>query len=190
MLTFARGKEEVMSRNATIGYEEMEGEVAGRRLVAEAAGVASEALAERLLALGFRAETVILLDVIPAVEVAWADGLVSGRERKALVGIAAERGVYMGSRAHGMLLAMLEEPPCAPYFAEARDVLTLVVDAMPEMEANMRRAEVIDYCREVAEASGSLLARLGLGDATSEVERAAIDRVTARFGRRWWELYG
>jgi len=62
-----------------------EDEAAVQRL-AEAAGVCEEDILQDLQRLGYTAETVALLHVVPLIEVAWADGTVSEPERDAIVG--------------------------------------------------------------------------------------------------------
>jgi hypothetical protein len=155
-----------------------------RRHLHKATGITSELLVRRIQELGLTDETVVLLDVLPSVEVAWAERVLTPRERDAVVVIAAELGVAAGSPAHRLLGAYLTTPPEEAFFAEARDVLTAVIDTMPEMEARMRRGDVVDHCREVAHASGGVLARIGLGDTISTEEREAIGRVSARLERR------
>lgn len=152
----------------------------GRRRLAEAAGVTSEPLLDRIEALGLTSETVALLDLLPAVEVAWAERVLTSRERDAIVAIAAELGVAFGSPAHRKLMGYFEAPLDERFFAEAREVLASVIETMPAMEARMRRLDAVDYCREVARASGGFLSRIGLGDAVSAEEREAIGRVSAR----------
>ncbi|HMX27796.1 MAG TPA: hypothetical protein PKC13_19550, partial [Blastocatellia bacterium] len=53
-----------------------------RRQMAEAIGVADEEVLEALQDLGYHADTVKLLSVIPLVQVAWAEGGVSDAERE------------------------------------------------------------------------------------------------------------
>ena len=153
---------------------------ANRRRLAEATGVTDQRLLARVEALGLTAETVVLIDLLPAIEVAWAERVLTQRERDAVVSIAAELGVAGGEPAFRQLLGYLTTPPDEEFFAEARDVLAALVETMPSMEGQMRRMDAIDFCSEVARASGGLLARFGLRDTVSSDERDAIRRVSAR----------
>ena len=106
------------------------------------------------------------------------------RERETIQAIAAELGVGPGTPAGRALHTLLASPRDEAYFVEARDVLAAVIDTMPTMEARVRRMDAVDYCREVAMASGGLLARIGLGAAISAEERETISRVSARLSGR------
>ena len=67
--------------------------------ISKAAGVADPALADELLALGFTADTVSLLPIVPVVQMAWAEGGVSPAERDLIVRFARGRGIAEGSAA-------------------------------------------------------------------------------------------
>ena len=56
-------------------------EEAGRRNLAERTGVADDEVLRDLEALGYTSDTVMLLHLAPLVQVAWAEGGVSERER-------------------------------------------------------------------------------------------------------------
>jgi hypothetical protein len=63
------------------------------------AGNTDPELLLELEALGFTPDTVVLLPLVPAVQMAWAEGGVSAAERDLLVQLARRRGIEAGSAA-------------------------------------------------------------------------------------------
>src|SRR5690606_19935346 len=74
-----------------------------RRELGEKTGLTDPALIADLEALGFTPETVALLPVIPVIQVAWAEGGVSTKERALVVDFARKRGIADGSAADAQL---------------------------------------------------------------------------------------
>ena len=70
-----------------------------------------------LLDEGFTAENIPVLYLAPALEVAWADGSVSDRERVSMLKFACEQGANKDSPAYGQLSAWLTHKPPAEFFA-------------------------------------------------------------------------
>jgi uncharacterized membrane protein YebE (DUF533 family) len=65
-----------------------------------AKAITKPAVLERLMELGIRAETVAALSAVPLVEVAWADGALNAKERRAIV----ERAAIAPDSTEGALL--------------------------------------------------------------------------------------
>jgi hypothetical protein len=74
-----------------------------RRRIAEAIGLNDDAIVVDLQLVGYRSDTIVLLELAPAIQVAWADDSVSTRERELLFKIAAREHVAQGSPAHDQL---------------------------------------------------------------------------------------
>ena len=68
---------------------------ATREALATASGITTPEVLDRLLALGIKAETVAALSIVPLVEVAWADGSLDARERRAILDRARDSGVAL-----------------------------------------------------------------------------------------------
>ena len=64
-----------------------------KQTLADASGIADDAVLEKLVTLGVEGSTVAALSLVPLVLVAWADGKVDVRERDAVLAAAAEVGV-------------------------------------------------------------------------------------------------
>ncbi len=97
--------------------------------ISKAAGLSDPALADELLALGFTAETVALLPVVPIVQVAWAEGGVSPAERDLIVRFARGRGIAEGSPADAQLSAWLSARPSEEVFERAGRLIRAMLES-------------------------------------------------------------
>jgi hypothetical protein len=81
---------------------------ATREALAKASGITTPAVLDKLIELGIRAETVAALSIVPLLEVAWADGAIDPKERRAILERA---GVPEDSTAGALLAAWLDRRP-------------------------------------------------------------------------------
>src|SRR5262249_36164045 len=124
--------------------------------LAEKLSVDEPALLERCVRLGFPRETGAALLLAPLVQMAWADGDVTGREDEVLLGLAASRGVVAGTPPYDLLLTWLHERPAADVFDTALDVLRDEYAVLPAAERAERIRALLEACHRVAEASRGL----------------------------------
>jgi tellurite resistance protein len=129
-------------------------------------------LAERIHALGFEDEAEGIFDLLPLVEVAWADGTIQPAERALILNILQIRDLARG-KAFTTLEALLEKPPSETYVEESLAVLRELVRDQPEQAQT-----IVGLCVLVAESAGGFL---GLR-AISSKERAAITRIAEALG--------
>src|SRR5688572_2457106 len=94
-----------------------------RRSMGAQIGLNDPETLQQLQKLGFTADTVSLLPLVPVVQMAWVDGNVTDAERSALFKIARSRGIAEGSAAHHQLSAWLADRP-APAVVESATGLT------------------------------------------------------------------
>jgi hypothetical protein len=78
---------------------------AERGQIAEALGVQDTEILGDLQALGYTRETVALLHLVPLIQVAWADGDVTLRERDLILELAGSRGIAEDSIAYQQLVS-------------------------------------------------------------------------------------
>jgi hypothetical protein len=88
--------------------KELKAVEATRDALAKASGATKPAVLEELMELGIRAETMAALFTVPLVEVAWADGTLDAKERRAVVDRA---GVARDSTAGALFAAWLDRRP-------------------------------------------------------------------------------
>ncbi len=126
---------------------------------------------ERIHALGFKGPTAAVFRLLPLVLVAWADGAVSLRERAVVFRALEAGGHERESRAGKFLEVLLEHAPSRAYHEEAIALIQTIASAETDVH------DLLQLCRDVAEASGGLL---GFGS-VSKKEWAVIEEVATAF---------
>jgi hypothetical protein len=149
------------------------------RALAEASGVTDAAALGRLRDLGVAPETLAALGVVPLVAVAWADGRLEERERRAVLAGAEAAGVEPGSPAHTLFEGWLEAPPSAGMLEAWRTYTSALCSRLSATERETLRAQVLGRARAVAEAAGGFL---GLGSRVSEAEEKMLASLERAFG--------
>jgi hypothetical protein len=136
-------------------------------------------LLRRVIRLGVTLETGPAFLLAPLVQVAWAEGKVTDRERDTVLRLAAARGVEAGTPAHAQLLKWLQERPSDELFDTAVEVIKdgLALLAPGEREERLKR--LVQACQEVAEASGGLAKVLGLASGVSGEEEGLLEAIAA-----------
>jgi hypothetical protein len=157
---------------------EMKAAQMNREALARASGVTRPEVLDRLLALGIHAETITALSLVPLIEVAWADGTLDARERRATLDRARESGILPGSTAHALLEAWLERRPDPRLLDAWTQLVRGIRDELGPAEAARLQAGLLEQARAVAAASGGVL---GLGRKVSGAEAAMLARLEAAF---------
>ena len=146
--------------------------------VIETLKLPSRDLAERLVRLGFDAETACVLHILPLIQVAWANGEVSRRERRGILHVLKLREIPEGSRAWLMCESLLENRPTDAFLQSSREALRDLLSHSQAAQGQEER-QLIDLCVDIAEASGGLF---GLVRSVSATERSVIADIAATFG--------
>jgi hypothetical protein len=144
-------------------------------------GIFEEHVLNELLASGFTPETIRLLYLIPALEVAWVDGSVSGSEHARMLEFGREQGAEEGFPAYEQLLVWLKGKPTADFFESMLRLIGSVCGLQPAALGEATLRTVTSYCSQIAEASGSWL---GLGSKVSRPEAQIIDRIVSQLRGR------
>jgi hypothetical protein len=170
---FRRENQRLIKRLAELKTAE-----ATREGLARVSGITSPAVLDKLMELGIRPETVAALSIVPLVEVAWADGSLDTRERRAILDRARDSGIAPGSTEHSLLEAWLERRP----EPELLTAWTHMVQGMsqelgPDGTARLK-AGLLERARAVAAASGGVL---GLGSKVSRAEATVLAELEAAF---------
>ena len=142
------------------------------------------ALLSRIMALGVTLDTGPAFLLAPLVQVAWAEGDVTDREREKVLRIATERGIEPSSPAHAQLQAWLRKRPADAIFATAVEAIKTGLSVLTPAERADRIKRIVDACREVASASGGLGRLLGLGTGVSSEEESILDAMAATLRSR------
>ncbi|MDH4131729.1 MAG: hypothetical protein OEW17_05920 [Gemmatimonadota bacterium] len=139
------------------------------------------ALLQRVVDLGVTLDTGPAFLLAPLVQVAWAEGTVTEKERQAVLSLAAQRGLETGTPAHAQLVEWLSTRPPDELFDAAIEVIKAGFGVLPESERLERVDMLAKACRKVAEASGAgLWHRLGLASSVSAEEYGFLDQIRAK----------
>jgi hypothetical protein len=134
-----------------------------------------------LEASGFPAEAFALLELIPLVEVAWADGSVSIRERDVILAAALRRGFTYGDPAYRQFVAWLAvEPPDAIFRASLRALVAALLRLPSSVQRDDCQRRLLDGCQRVAEVAGGICF---VGDRVSRAERRALASIADALAR-------
>lgn len=158
-------------------------EAAKRRQLGERVGVADEEILKDLQALGYTPETVMLLHLVPLVQVAWAEGDVSDRERDLIVEAARSRGIEQGSAADRQLADWLTTRPGDDIFQATLRAIGAMLEARPSEEREAGQRDLLAYCTAIASASGGIL---GFGK-VSDQEQQLLARISQELERHHGE---
>jgi hypothetical protein len=142
-------------------------------------GITEGRVLDLLVDLDITPESLAALALAPLVLVAWADGRVDGRERKAVLQAAREAGVAEGSASHELLSFRLDDPPDPALVRAWAAYAAVLTRTLPADELATFKEQTLSRARRVAEASRGFL---GLGPRVSEAERDVLDRLEAAFG--------
>lgn len=138
-------------------------------------GLQDPELLQELEALGFTAETVSLLPIVPVLQVAWAEGGVSAEERTLVLQLARSRGIAEGSAADRQLADWLARRPDPQVFERAGRLVRATLAAQGQGESSLTAEDLVKYCENVAAASGGLF---GMRKISAE-ERQLLARIAA-----------
>jgi hypothetical protein len=167
---FRREDQRLMER-----LRELKTAEATREALAKASGITKPAVIEKLMELGVSAETVAALSIVPLVEVAWADGTLDSKERRAVIERA---GIARESTAGALLEAWLDRrPDPALLIAWTHLVQAMSEQLGPDGAARLKK-ELLERARAVAGATGGLF---GVGSKVSAPEAAMLAKLEAAF---------
>jgi hypothetical protein len=141
-------------------------------------------LLRRIVALGVTLDTGAAFLLAPLVQIAWAEGKVTDRERETVLRIASERGIEKTSPAYTQLLEWLRVRPVDEFFDTAVAAIKVGLSVLSPEERAEHVKRIVEAGRQVAAASGGLSRLLGLGTGASSEEESLLDIVTATLRAR------
>lgn len=133
-----------------------------------------------LESMGFTAETVSLLPLVPLIQVAWAERSVSHAERQQIVALARSRGIAHGTPADDLLDQWLSRRPPEAVFARATRLIRAMLAAHSGEMHDLSADDLVRYCEGIAAASGGIL---GVGKVSVE-EREALTQIAEQLKSR------
>ena len=151
---------------------------ASREALAKASGITKPAVLDNLMKLGVRAETLAALAVVPLVEVAWADGSLDAKERRAIIERAA---VARDSTAGALLDAWLDRRPDSKLLTAWIELVRAMSEQLGPDETTRLKTELLEGARAVAAATGGLF---GVGSKISASEATMLTTLEGAFPSR------
>lgn len=148
-----------------------------RQTLAAASGLTDDTVLSHLADLGIQPDTLLALRLVPLIAVAWADGQLDERERRAVLAGLEAAGIAAGSAAHDLVQGWLASPPPPAMLEAWTAYTTALARRLPAGERAQLRSTVMGQARAVAEAAGGFL---GVGK-VSPAEEAAIRRLEQAF---------
>jgi hypothetical protein len=170
---FRREDKRLMDR-----LRELNAAEATREALAKALGITRPAILQELMELGIRAETAAALFTVPLVEVAWADGTLDAKERRAVVDRA---GVARDSTAGAMLEAWLDRRPDPKLLAAWTQLVQGMCEQLGADGAERLKTGLLERAAAVAAASGGVF---GVGSKVSRSEAEMLARLEAAFATK------
>ncbi len=111
----------------------------------------------QLAGLGIDASTIAALTLIPLIEVAWADGKMEEKERRAILDGAEVHGIATNSSSFRLLEMWLKDPPKPDLVAAWRQYIRAACETL-SFEGKLRlKTSIVGGARDVAESAGGFL---------------------------------
>lgn len=149
-----------------------------QQALADVSGITNQEVLLKLIKLEISPDLLASMAVVPLVEVAWADGNVHERERKAILDGAAGAGMGRGSVDYELLEEWLAQPPPASLLEAWVHYIAGLSEALSEEDRKFLELSLLSRARLVAEAAGGFL---GLGTKVSAQEEAVLARMAKAF---------
>lgn len=144
-----------------------------RRRLGEMAGVADEEVLSDLQALGYTPETVMMLYLVPVIQIAWAEGGVSQKERDLIVKAARSRGITEGTPCDQQLHLWLSTRPSDEMFEKSLRAIRTLLQAQPADARDASEKDLLSLATAIASASGGIV---GFGAVSAE-ERQMLSHI-------------
>lgn len=154
---------------------------AEREELAEAVGIADEQILATLQEMGYTRDTVRLLHLVPLVQIAWASGSVTPREREMVLRLCEWRGVEKDSPAWNQLNNWLDERQPDEFFMATLRIIRHLLEFQTVNERVAGRTDLISFCIRIATASGGFV---GISSKISDGEQVALDQIVEELTRR------
>jgi hypothetical protein len=148
-----------------------------KEMLSRLAGTVDDAILDRILLVGIRPETYAALAYIPMIVVAWADGVLDLKERKAVLETAEQAGVAPGSPGYVLLQGWLDQEPPGNLLEAWKAYTAALCQGLEAPEREKLRDHVLEGARKVGNAAGGIL---GMG-AISKREKVVIKELASVF---------
>jgi hypothetical protein len=150
-----------------------------REELRKASGMSDDAVLDKLVELGLRANTIAALSLVPLIAVAWADGEIQDNERTAILQGAHGKGLEQGTDGYDLLQTWLKARPSDELFEAWESYIKALASQLNEEQNRLLKNQIVGFAKMVATAAGGLL---GFGKVSGSEEKA-LQRIEAAFAR-------
>ncbi len=150
-----------------------------REELRKASGMSDDAVLEKLVALGLRANTIAALSLVPLVYVAWADGQIQDNERNAILQGAHGKGLEQGTDGYELLQTWLSRRPTDELFTAWEAYIKALAAQLNDEQNRLLKNQIVGFAKMVAAAAGGIL---GFGKVSGDEEKV-LNRIEAAFPR-------
>jgi hypothetical protein len=147
--------------------------------VSDISGIKNESVLRRLIELNVQIEVLATLSLIPLVEVAWADGKVTEKERKAVLDSAEGLGLGKGRIDTTLLDQWLQSRPPKGLLESWIYYIQGLCELLTEAERKALKAEILERALAVAGSTGGFM---GLTSKVSLREHDVLAQIESAFG--------
>jgi len=123
------------------------------RRMAELSRIEDPRIIEALENLGYTHTTIILLELVPLIELAWSDGSISPAELNWILHFASAHGIMEGTPAWRQLESWLDHCPSAAFFEGTWHAIEAHATFLSAEERTAAREALIQACTEFATAT-------------------------------------
>jgi len=145
----------------------------------KASGMTDDAVLDKLVTLGLRANTIAALSLVPLIEVAWADGKIQDNERTAILQGAHGKGLDRGKPGYELLETWLGTRPGHELFEAWEAYIKALASQLNDEQNRLLRTQIIGFAKMVAASAGGVF---GIGK-VSAAEDKVLKRIEATFER-------
>jgi len=146
--------------------------------LAAASGISDDNVLEKLVALNIGSDTLAALSLVPIVKMAWADGAIDDKERKAALSVAAEIGLSNDSVSRALFEQWIAQRPPAGLFRAWKEYIGALLATMDEDARRALKQDILNRARAIAEATGGFL---GIGRKVSHQEEIVLQELATAF---------
>ena len=150
-----------------------------REELRKASGMTDDAVLDKLVALGLKANTIAALSLVPLIAVAWADGTIQDNERSAILQGAHGKGLEQGTDGYELLQTWLKSPPGDDLFAAWESYIKALSSQLNDEQNRLLKNQIVGFAKMVAAAAGGIL---GFGKVSASEEKV-LGRIEAAFNR-------
>jgi len=145
----------------------------------KASGMTDDAVLDKLVHLGLKANTIAALSLVPLIQVAWADGAVQDNERTSILQGAHGKGLEKGTDGYELLQAWLAKKPSDELIEAWEAYIKALASQLNDEQNRLLKNQIVGFAKMVAASAGGFL---GIGKVSASEEKV-LARIEAAFNR-------